>query len=269
MQQQQLLLGGADMDCTLGFIGGGRITEIFLQAWDAAGLHPASILVSDADPTILEGLHARHPRIVTVSDNAHPLRQDLVFLALHPPVLKQALAALPAPPSRGTTVVSLAPVLDFQALSGALGGHERLVRMIPNAPSRLGKGYNPVAFAPGSTPLDRMRLDPLLAALGQAPVVHETQLEAFAVLSAMGPTYFWPQWQVLRELGMQFGLPTEAADDALKGMLYGAVDLLFTSGLSYEAVMDSIPGKPLAEVQEQLLAPYREKLPALHARLSP
>jgi pyrroline-5-carboxylate reductase len=256
------------MDCTLGFIGGGRITEIFLQAWDAADLHPDSILVSDADPTVLEGLRARHPRIVTVSENALPLAQDLVFLALHPPVMKQALAALPAPPGRETTIVSLAPVLDFQALSAALGGHERLVRMIPNAPSRLGKGYNPVAYAPGSPPQDRVRLAPLWAALGQAPEVHESQIEAFAILAAMGPTYFWPQWQVLRELGTQFGLPAEAADDALKSMLHGAVDLLFTSGLSYEAVMDSVPGKPLAEVQEQFLAPYREKLPALHARLS-
>jgi pyrroline-5-carboxylate reductase len=140
--------------------------------------------------------------------------------------------------------------------------------MIPHAPSLLGKGYNPVAFGPGSTLEDRSRLAPLFTALGQAPEVPETHLEAYAVLTAMGPTYFWPQWQALRKLALSFGLDEGATDRGLVGMLHGAVDLQFASGRSFDEVMDTIPVKPLAEAQESILAPFREKLPALYARLT-
>ncbi len=44
-------------------------------------------------------------------------------------------------------VVSLAPVLTLARLSEMLGGFGRLVRVLPNAPSLVGAGFNPVAFA--------------------------------------------------------------------------------------------------------------------------
>lgn len=254
------------MNTTIGFIGGGRITAIFLEAWQRANLKPASILVSDPDLGVLEKLKVRFSFIETTTDNARTLKQDLIFLGLHPPVMKTVLAGLV--PRVETTIISLAPVLNFSKLSEWLKGHARLVRMIPNAPSILGRGYNPVAFGPGVSPQDRARIHPFFAALGESPEIPEVQIEAHAILTAMGPTYFWPQWQQLRTLGLEFGLDAAAVDKGLKAMLRGAVDQLFESGLPYEVVYDTIPGKPLAESQESILAHYREKLPALHARLT-
>lgn len=256
------------MPDTIGFIGGGRITAIFLQAWKNAGLDLRHIVVGDPDPSVLARLEARFPDLETTADNAGPMAQDIVFLSLHPPVLKSALPDLAPALKPAATLVSLAPVLTFAKLSSLLGGHGRLVRMIPNAPSLIGKGYNPLAFGPGATADDRDRLRTLFRALGEAPEVAEDQLEAYAILTAMGPTYFWPQWQVLRELGAAFHLPPEAADRGLAAMLHGSVELLFASGLSFDQVMDTIPVKPLADAQEAMLAPFRAKLPALHARLT-
>lgn len=256
------------MSNTIGFVGGGRITAIFLHAWKAKGLALDSIVVSDSDPGVLGRLQAQFPSIGTTPDNHSPMGQNIVFLALHPPVMKTLLPEL-GPSLRGeTTVVSLAPVLTFAKLSALLKGHTRLVRMIPNAPSLIAKGYNPVAFGSGTVPEDRDRLAALFEALGQAPEIPESNLEAHAILTAMGPTYFWPQWQALRKLGDSFGVAPQSLDQGLAAMLHGAVDLLFDSGLSFEEVMDTIPVKPLAEAQATILAPFHEKLPALHARLT-
>ena len=254
------------MNTNIGFIGGGRIAAIFLEAWQRAGLKSASILVSDTDHEVLERLKARFPSIETTPDNTHVMQQDLVFLGLHPPAMKAVLAELS--PDSKTTIISLAPVLNIEKISELLKGHTRLVRMIPNAPSLLGRGYNPVAFGPGVSPEDRQRMRPLFLALGESPEIPEAQIEAHAILTAMGPTYFWPQWQKLRVQGCEFGLEAAVVDRALAAMLRGAVDLFFESGLPYEAVYDTIPGKPLAESQESILAQYQEKLPALHARLT-
>jgi pyrroline-5-carboxylate reductase len=256
------------MGHSIGFLGGGRISAIFLEAWESNRLDLSHVLVSDSNPAVLDRLKGAHDSITVTTDNLGPAGQDIVFLALHPPVMKAALPDLVPALKAEATIVSLAPVLTFAKLEGLLKGHNRLVRMIPNAPSLLGQGYNPVAFGPGSLLEDRSRLAPLFAALGQAPEVPENHLEAYAILTAMGPTYFWPQWQMLRELAVSFGLDAEAADRGLLSMLHGAADLLFADGRSFEAVMDTIPVKPLAEAQESLLAPFREKLPALHARLT-
>ena len=95
----------------------------------------------------------------------------------------------------------------------------------------------------------------------------EETLEAYAILSAMGPTYFWFQWQTLRELAGSFGLGPAEADVALRAMLDGAVRTFFDSGLPAERVMDLVPVKPLAESEQQIGQAYRDVLPKLHAKL--
>ena len=69
---------------TIGFIGGGRVTRIFLEGWTRAQKLPASITVSDPNAELLAKLRARFPSIATVADNAVTAAKDIVFLAVHP-----------------------------------------------------------------------------------------------------------------------------------------------------------------------------------------
>jgi pyrroline-5-carboxylate reductase len=109
----------------------------------------------------------------------------------------------------------------------------------------------------------------LFGPLGDTPEVDEPRLETYAILTAMGPTYFWFQWQALRELGLTFGLTGDAADAALSRMLTGSVSTMFQSGLSPSAVMDLIPVKPLAQQEAQIAQIYKDVLVALHAKIAP
>ena len=99
----------------------------------------------------------------------------------------------------GSIVVSLAPKFTFVKLTGLLGGFARLARVIPNAPSVVGAGFNPVRLRLRCAPATRRRSSDLLVTLGECPEVAEEKLEAYAVLLAMGPTYFWFQLQALRK----------------------------------------------------------------------
>lgn len=252
----------------IGFLGGGRITAIFLAAWKDAGLAFDGVVVSDPDPAVREGLAKRFPEIRTVEDNRLAAAQRTVFLSLHPPMAKTVLPEIAATLRSDGILVSLAPVLTFAKLSALTGGFGRCARMIPNAPSLIHRGFNPVAYAPALPPEAKAVLKPLFDPLGEQPEVPEANLEAYAILAAMGPTYFWFQWQTLRELGSSFGLTAEASDRALRTMLHGAVDLMFASGLDPAAVMDTVPVKPLAEGQEGIERLFREKLSALHSRLT-
>lgn len=256
------------MSTTIGFIGGGRITAIFLEAWKDGGVSLRDITVSDPDAAVLGGLRERFPEIRTLADNRMSAAQEVVFLSLHPPVAKAVLPEIAGVLRQEALLVSLAPVLTFQKLSALLGGFSRFARMIPNAPSMMHRGFNPLAFAPELATKDRTILNALFDPLGEHPEVEESKLEAYAILAAMGPTYFWFQWQVLRELAVQFGLGQGEADRALNAMLHGAAGLMFENGLDYASVNDTVPVKPLAEGQEGIERLFREKLTALHARLT-
>jgi pyrroline-5-carboxylate reductase len=128
-------------------------------------------------------------------------------------------------------------------------------------------GFNPVAFGQGLPAAERREIETRLDGLGVHPVVPEDALEAYAILAAMGPTYFWFQWQMLRELGASFGLSAGDADRALRAMLDGAIRTFFDARLTAEQVFDLVPVKPLAQAEPRILQAYREALPELYAKL--
>ena len=169
----------------------------------------------------------------------------------------------------GAVVVSLAPKFTFAKLSGLLGGFNRLARVIPNAPSVVNFGFDPVAFAPELFAADKTEITNLLAPLGECPEVAEDKLEAYAVLTAMGPTFLWFQLQALREVVASFGLSETEIAPALKRMVCGAARTLLESGLTPSEVMDLIPVKPLGEMEPQVSEMYRARLPAVYQKIKP
>jgi pyrroline-5-carboxylate reductase len=248
---------------TVGFVGGGRITAIFLHALGGRGLALERVTVSDTSAEVLAKLQARFPEITASAGNEEAAACERVFLALHPPALKTVLPGIAPRVRQDAVVVSLAPVLTLARLTEMLGGFTRLARVLPNAPSLVAAGFNPVAFADGLPPDARAEIEALLDGLGAHPVVPE----AYAILAAMGPTYFWFQWQTLRDLAASFGLAPAEADRALRSMLDGAVRTFFDAGLTAQQVLDLVPVKPLAEAEPQIRQAFLDVLPRLHAKL--
>jgi pyrroline-5-carboxylate reductase len=254
---------------TIGFIGGGRVTRIFLEGWKRAGQLPGQVVVSDCNPETLAKLKARHPFVETSAQSAAAASQDIVFLAVHPPVLVEVAAGIKGSLKPGALVVSLAPKFTIAKLSELLGGFARLARVIPNAPSVVNFGFNPVVFGTALTAADKTEIGDLLAPLGEHPEVAESKLEGYALLTGMGPTYLWFQLQALREVASGFELSDAEIAPALKRMVCGATRTLLESGLTPAEVMDLIPVKPLAEMESQVTEMYRTRLPALYQKVKP
>lgn len=255
-------------DKTMGFIGGGRVTRTMLGGFKRGGTMPRRVVVSDPNVDVLKNLKAEFPETdLDLDGNRLAAATDLVFLALHPPVLKEILAEIAPFLKPGAVVISLAPKVPLTALSEALGGYQRIVRTIPNAPSIVNRGHNPVAFSPAFSAAEKADLASVLQSLGTCPEVPEEQLEAYAVLTAMGSTYLWFQLYELINLGESFGLGPQAVRDGIADMVTGAVATMVESGLKPAQVMDLVPVKPLGDDEAMIRELYRNKLTALHAKL--
>ena len=250
---------------TVGFIGAGRITRIVLEGLVRAGALPRRVLVHDRSAAALAVVKPL-PGVEAVT-LAEAAAADLVFGALHPPALVESLVAIAQALRPGAIFDSLAPKVKLATLREKLGGFARLARQNPNAPSLVGAGYNPIAFDPGLPAADCAALLAFLAPLGQTPVVDEPTIEAYAVISAMGPTYFWFQLQAVRELAEEFGLDRAAADAAVKAMICGAATTLIDGPLAPAEVMDLVPVRPLAEEEPAIRTALQNRVRAMHAKL--
>ena len=252
---------------TVGFIGAGRIARIMIEGWSRAGKLPHRIVVYDIDTTKRRRAGGGLCRRSSVRPGHHGGAGCRHCRRASAGRGRGAAGAVAAPAPGCHPVVAGAETALCQ-LTDMLGGFTRIARQNPNAPSILGHGYNPIAYADGLDADGRRALIDLLRPLGECPEVAEETIEAYALISAMGPTYLWFQLGLLRSLGVQFGLSETAARQAVAKMAHGAVSTLLESDLPPEQVLDLVPVKPLAGDEAAIAAIYRSRLEPLYAKLT-
>ena len=253
---------------TISFIGAGRIARIMLEGWNKAGALPPSILVYDINPDAVTALQKSFSG-VKASTLVECAGAELVFGALHPPAMGAALVEIGKHLRSDAVFCSLAPVLRLPAVQQGLGGFSRIVRMNPNAPSVIGSGFNPVSFDHSMPKEAQNAFLDFIKPLGACPVVEDHMIEIYAVVTAMGPTYFWFQFEELHRMGNGWGLREDDARKAMAAMLHGAVDTMFASDLSPEQVMDLVPVRPMAADEDAIREMMHTRIGAIHTKLHP
>jgi len=253
---------------TLGFIGGGRVTKILLQGFKNKNVLFSKIVVADSNNGVLNNLKKLYPEIEpgAAGDSAE---QDIVFIALHPPVVLDTIEVISSRIKNDAVIVSLAPKINIVKLASKLAQVKNIARLIPNATSLINEGYNPVTFAPDFDPAKKQDLLELLKTLGTTFEVAEEKLESYAVISAMLPTYFWFQWKELSEIGQRIGLSEKESNDSINDTIIASLNLMYKSGLTPQEVMDLIPVKPIGENEAQIAEIYKEKLIGLFEKIKP
>ena len=253
---------------SLGFIGGGRITKIFLQAFVNKKAIFDSISVFDTNPDTLQALKMKFPFIQILSSASEAARKNIVFLALHPPVIMETLEKIKSDVTTQTIFISLAPKITIAKIASVLPV-DQIVRLIPNATSVINHGYNPVSLASGISEIQKWYILEMLNLLGHTFETAEEKLEGYALLSAMLPTYFWFQWNELEALGTQMGLTETESRESVFETMSAALNTMYHSGMKPAEVMDLIPLKPIGESEAQIKGIYQEKLMGLFGKIKP
>ena len=253
---------------TISFIGGGRITRILLQAFKNANVTFEAVTVFDFNDGALTSLKTRFPQIRTSSNIGDTLNANLIIMAVHPPAVAETLEKIKSGLNSGSVFLSLTPKFTIEKLESVLG-IPNIARMNPSASTIVNKGVNPISFS-GS--FDKGLKDSVLKLFqptGQTPEVADSKIEAYAVISAMGHTYFNFQLQKLKELAVSFGMDEAEASKTISNMLWGTTETLFNSGLTFNEVNDLVPVKPMAEVEETIKGYYDQYLTGIYNKIKP
>jgi len=253
---------------SVGFIGGGRVAKILLQAFKNKNARFSKIIVTDTNADVLANLKKAYPEIQT-GDAGTAAEQEIVFIGLHPPVVMDTLELIKGRVKNDAIVISLAPKINLEKLSSKLTQVRNIARLIPNATSFINEGFNPVTFSAGFDQSEKQETFDLLKILGHTFEVPEEKLESYAIMSAMLPTYFWFQWRELGGIGSKIGLTEEESRKSIYQTIIASLNLMYKSGLTPAEVIDLIPVKPIGEHEPQISEIYNSKLIALFEKIKP
>lgn len=253
---------------TISFIGGGRITRILLQAFKNANVTFNKVVVFDINEATLTSLKSKFSQIEISTNIEDATKAELIVMAVHPPVVMETLEKIKGGLAADTVFLSLTPKFTIEKLKGSLGLNN-IARMNPSASTIINKGVNPISFSQSFDSAKKQALLSLVNPLGYVPQVDDTKIEAYAVISAMGHTYFNFQFQKLKELAVSFGMDEAEAAKAISNMLWGTTETLFNAGLTFSEVNDLVPVKPMNEVEETIKGYYDQYLNGIYNKIKP
>ncbi|HSH20370.1 MAG TPA: NAD(P)-binding domain-containing protein [Draconibacterium sp.] len=253
---------------SIGFIGGGRITKIFLQGFKNKWVSFESVKVYEPNHETIDSLEMAFPEIEKAANIGEVANQKLIIIAVHPPIVMEVLKQVKQIVTEKTIVVSLAPKITLGKMASVLPT-KKLARMIPNATSFINEGFNPISFHSEMDEKEKKQIRKLFKPLGKTFETEEEKLESYAIVSAMLPTYFWFQWLEIERIAKETGLSVKEARKTVKSTMSKAIKLYYNSGLTPSEVMDLIPVKPIGMDETQITDIFDTRLMGLWGKIKP
>ena len=165
---------------------------------------------------------------------------DAVFLLVKPQDLEMTLEQVKGELKRDALVVSFIAGKKLSFIEGFLGPGFRTIRVMPNTPMTLGKGF--AVMSPGNlaTNEDIAWLEKMLASSCEVITVPEEIQDAATALSGSGPAYFFAMVEAMADAGTKLGMSEEDSMKAAKQVLIGAAAMVEKSGLEPGTLRENV-----------------------------
>ena len=211
----------------LGIIGCGKMGRALLGGILDAGLVAASeVTVHDACAPASQSA-ADELGVTAVDSNAGVAEAaDTILLCVKPQIFPEMLAQMSDSGAEGKLLISIAAGVRIASIEKGSGGRHRIIRVMPNTPTLVGKGASAFAVGSSATIEDAETARSLLAAVGYVTQVEEEQIDAVTALSGSGPAYIFAMIESLVAGGIEQGLAPEVAHDLAAHTVAGAAAMV-------------------------------------------
>ena len=209
----------------VGMVGAGRMAAALARGLRAAHGPSIEFVACDPSTTARARFLESAPDAVLVERNSEVVRRsDLVFLAIKPQHLSEAVAGWdqPAPQAVFVSIVAGATLTRLTRMLAT----DRVVRMMPNTPCLIGRGAMAYSCGQGISEDESDRLRQWLTPLGVVHPVRETQMDAVTGLSGSGPAFVFAMIEALADGGVLSGLGREQAQQLAAQTVAGAAEMV-------------------------------------------
>lgn len=165
---------------------------------------------------------------------------DVLFLAVKPNKVEEALVALNPHWTTGHLLISIAAGVSLSKFEENLPAEARLIRVMPNTPAMVGAGASGYALGRHATAADGELAGQLLSAVGIAEAVPESLLDAVTGVSGSGPAYVYQFIEAMSDGGVAAGLPRDVATRLAAQTVMGSAKMVLETGEHPGALKDMV-----------------------------
>ncbi|MFZ5802979.1 MAG: pyrroline-5-carboxylate reductase [Candidatus Omnitrophota bacterium] len=223
----------------IGFIGFGNMGQAICRGiLDCAVASPSSVCVFDK-VRAKAGSFAKATG-VRVGRSAEEVvkRSEVLVLAVKPQDLA-GISGVLAGLRPAQLLLSILAGTTLAALKKQTGGHNRIVRAMPNLGAQVGKGVTVLTGDRRSLTVARM----IFAGCGATTVLPEKYFDTVTAISGSGPAYFFLLMELLTQVGREAGIPAKDAEMLAKRTALGASVLAARSDEAPSVLRERVTSK--------------------------
>ena len=165
---------------------------------------------------------------------------DIIVLAVKPQNMKELLTEVSCCCDNKKLFISIAAGVKSAAISRALSGKGRIVRVMPNVAAKVLESASAVCKGPLAKDDDIKTALNIFNAIGKTVVVKEDLMDAVTGLSGSGPAYIFLFIDAMADGGVKAGLPRKTALELAVQTFFGTSKLLLETGETPATAKDQV-----------------------------
>lgn len=253
-------------------IGAGNIGKILLKRLLAAGVPPENLTLCESDPQRASAAVSQFGVRLAALSNEAACAADMLLLATPPKATLSLIRTISGWLRPGQIVISFAAALPLTILESLLPQDALIARVMPNAPSLIGKGMNPVAYGQSFTPEAKALVEALLSCLGESIEVSDELMNWCVGISGAAMRSLVPVLEGMIQAGLEAGLKEQDARRIAARVMLGTAALVRDSELSLDEIkaltpMQTVNETEVAQIFLQAARSAKEKTDQAQARL--
>lgn len=228
----------------IAFIGGGNMASALIGGLIKQGTPAGYLYTVDPHAGTRDNLEKTF-RIVTGDEPTRKLEDyDAIVLAVKPQMLREAAMSLRPFIVERQMVISVAAGIRLGDVARWLGGHQRIVRAMPNTPALVGLGVTGLLASPSVDHDGRMLAAQVLEAVGEVVWCNnEGEIDGITALSGSGPAYVFYFIEALQTAAQNLGFPADEARRLAIGTFTGAAQLAAQSDEPVATLRERVTSK--------------------------
>lgn len=232
---------------TLAFIGAGNMSRSIIAGLVKSGYPAGQITAANPNLPKLEALASEHGIRITQSNAEAARDAEVIVLAVKPQLMAGMLAALVAELGslEGKLLISIAAGIKVARLGEMAGGHDRIIRTMPNTPALLGLGMTGLYAPEHIAAADRDFAEQMMLAVGKTLwVEQESGINGVIAAAGSAPAYFFLFMQAIAEEAEAMGFSPDQARLLVQQTALGAAAMVEQNPeLSLQTLREQVTSK--------------------------
>lgn len=226
----------------IGFIGLGNMASAIIGGMlQKKIVRAANIIGADKMPEAREKAQSKFG-IEAVESNAEVAkRADILFLAVKPIYLTEAIEEMKADFNPKTVVVSIVAGKSMEFIAQAFGREDcKIVRCMPNTPALVLEGCTGACPNTNVSKEEVEEVLTLLRSFGTASVVCEYLMDAVVGVSGSSPAYVFLFIEAMADAAVAAGMPRKQAYEFAAQSVLGSAKMVLETGMHPGELKDMV-----------------------------